>query len=165
MSFAVTGVATAEAEILKITDPTDANFRGWPSNDATVAANWARIARLFFATQSFPTGVVVDSVQVPAEQAFITAMVTELALNTADRGAKGIDAGFTAYAAQVAAGSLLLPAGIITCTPPLAALGIASKITGVTSDPSGPAATMAAALAAWAMTGTATQGTTTGPWA
>ena len=164
MPLAVDGLTIAIAEILKLTDATNIAFRGWPTSNNDVATNWARVARAFFETQSFPAGINIASIQDPAEQAFITAMEAKLETTEADKGATGVDAGFAAYASTIASEAILQNPTVTICTPPPASLDIASKVTGVTADPATPAATTAAAIVAWASTGTATQDTTSGPW-
>ena len=140
--------------VLKLTDQTVPGFVGFPTDDATTAANWADAAKDFF--DELVTPLVIPGTQAAGRDAFAAAMEGLLAVPQG--GAAALDAGFVAFAGVIALGVAPVPAGV-TVPPaggPAIGLLLASFIAIPVSDPNLPAAEMGSGILAWAETGTFT---------
>ena len=138
--------AVLQAEILKLTDPNNAQFVGFPGDTASAAANWVSAFNVYFVQLSIPpVGPAAAAVAQPlATQAFISAVAAEQ---------NPLDPIVTQYANAI----VLAAATVGVATPPPGnppiAAAVAPFIAAPTSDPNGPAVAMAAAVQVWAVTG------------
>lgn len=135
--------ATWESAMLKLTDPSDPDFVGWPASHADAGSNWAAVADTFFADIVMPPAVppVVPPATPPANTVGYDAFTAAYALSS---GLDALSAGLVAYAAAIAA-------SVPTSTPPPLPPSFPSLPN--TDDPAAPAASIAAAVYAWAITG------------
>jgi hypothetical protein len=150
-------VATLTQEILKLTDKTRSDFKGFPmvltpagaidvaGTNNKVATNWSVAAQVFFSTIVVPP--VLPPVVAAGAAAFKSSMFGLLGPPGSPTAAAALAAGFTAFAAIIASGATI-PVAI----PPPAPLII--PIGPPILDPTIPAANIAAAVFAWAITGT-----------
>lgn len=147
--------ATLVEEILKLTDKTRSDFKGFPvvivenaidvfaTNDR-VSDNWANAAGIFFAAISVPT--VPPPIIIAGVAAFKSNMFGILGPPGSPTAAAALAAGFTAFAGVIAAGAVP-PVAV----PPPAPLVI--PIGPPILDPLIPALNIANAVFAWAKTG------------
>lgn len=148
--------------MLKLTDPNNPQFAGFPATVELAASNWANIFQLYVAELANPpppTGSLAATAGRPlAETAFVAAVQS---------GDNPLDAILQQYVLQVVPNTNPL-AGIATPPPgdPPIAVALAPFITAPTNDPTGPAAALAAGVQAYMLTGTFTpQGSPTPtPW-
>lgn len=162
--------ATLRTEILKRTDKSRADFRGWPATAAAAVTSWAEAARAYFAELTNPVlfPPAADSLAV-AVAAFEAAAGREVDGNgrlTAD----ALPVGFEAFAAA------LLPATGYVVTPPIPTGGASAQGAPMawewpagwntpTADPNPFADTLSGLVDLWARTGTASvPPATPAPW-
>lgn len=147
--------ATLTDSILKITDKTNPGFVGFPivivggmldvgATNAKTAANWSQAAFDFFAQAVVPPPN--PAALAAGKAAFQPAMAAAIGPPGSPTAAAALAAGFAAFAAAFAA--LVVPP---IATPPASPLVI--PIGPPIADPTPPAASMAAAIFAWAKTG------------
>ena len=143
-----------KTELLKYTDPTNADFQGWPPDSATTASNWGKIVRPLFASLVVPpvTPVIVDAAIASFESTFLAALNT----TSSTRAVTGLNSGLDVLAASIAAGVLQSGSAVACLPPPPGTLLIELTMTGTTSDASEAADRFSVRLATWVATGTAT---------
>lgn len=117
--------AALKAEILKIIDPEDPDFVGWPADAAAAAANWAAAFDTFAVDAEDASG---DALVAGNAAGFESAVAAGFAALTAAGAAAGYGLGAIAYwtAAAFAVGTLLDP-----LTEPCASVGTGTGIWGI----------------------------------
>jgi len=152
--------ATLRTEVLRRTDKTRSDWRGWPTTAAAAVTSWAEAAAAYFAELTSPVLLPpADGALALARAAFEAAA----GLEVDDRGRLTRDAlpvGFQAFAAAV------LPAPAYVVTPPLPAGGLSAQGAPLawawpdgwnvpTGDPAIFADVLSGLVDFWARTGTA----------
>lgn len=147
--------ATLTTEILKLTDENRPDFKGFPvavmngevdeaSYNAQTAANWADALAAFFGELVVPP--IIPGAILAARSAFEGAFLAAMKPAEQEAGGGPLQAGLTAMVAILAASAVppvaLPPPGDVAFSPG-----------GETSDPSGPAISLASSIFAWAKTG------------
>lgn len=147
--------ATAQAEILKLTDVNNPDFVGWPSTPDQVAQNWAHVLEAYFGemiTPALPPGTLSA-----ASSAMVGAMTPMIAPGAP--GGPALTAGFLAFVLT------FVPAAVpVIVVPPPAPYQ--PPALPPTADPIAPAVALATSIDVWARTGLwSTPPATPAPWA
>jgi hypothetical protein len=135
---------TLQTEIRKFSDDTFAQFIGFPSDEADVAAKWGAALKVFF--DEMITPVLIPGTTTLGEGAMV-AVMTPLIAPIPGVGATALAAGFAAFTATFVLGGLpviVVPPPAPFVPPPLPPTGNAALA----------ALTLASAVVLWAITGT-----------
>lgn len=142
--------AVLQSEILKLTDPNNAEFAGYPADTATAASNWSNAFRTYFFTLSIPPPPIGETAANIAQPLAVTAYINAVAA-----GENPLDPIVVQYSRAIATTTAATGLGVASepiGDPPIAA-AVAPFIASPTNDPSGPALAISTAVQVWALTG------------
>lgn len=143
---------TLSSGLLKLTDPDDPGFLGFPANAEEAGNNWATVFESYLITQTIPPPPTAQLAATAGRSLAVQAFVA-----ASNSGANPLDAILLAYVTQIV---LLTPPALGVSAPPPGtppvALALLPFIAVPIADPRPPALAIAATVQAWLMTGTFT---------